>query len=284
MYACGDMTPSRIDDVFADLRATKRKAIIPFVCGGSPVADNGPDAVGSTGQLIRALDESGANIIEVGIPFSDPIADGPVIAAAMHRALGEGATPGGVFQSVAAVRSSVKAGLVAMISMSLVHRMGAGRGASIAIGFVSLTKEAGFDGLIVPDCPLEASGELAAAAASMGLSYIQLISPTTPAARVAEIAKASSGFIYAMSRVGITGMQATLPDIGPLVARIRNVTELPIAVGFGVSTAAHVRAVHAHADGAILGSALVKRLTAAAAEGGDVVQAARDFFRELVEG
>lgn len=298
------MADSRIDGIFESLRKSGRKAVIPFICGGSPIPSLSRPAstsnlsaesqaaaageigeeklpAGSTGRLLEVLDAAGAPIIEVGIPFSDPIADGPVIAAAMHTAITAGSTPRAVFEQVASVRGRIKAGLVAMISMSLVHRAGGGRPVSVAQAFIGAAKDAGFDGVIVPDAPIEVAGELVAAARAAGISYIQLISPTTAPSRVTQIVEQCSGFVYAMARVGITGTQSTLPNIAPLVARIRAVTHLPIAVGFGISTADHVKAVHAHADAAIIGSALVKRLLMVAAEGGDVEQAARNFMAEV---
>jgi tryptophan synthase alpha chain len=264
------VSANRITAHFAQLRARNAQALIPFICGGSPT----PDA---TAGLLRSLDNAGADIIEVGIPFSDPIADGPVIAAAMHHALTAGATPQAIFDQVASVRGSIRAGLVAMISVSLVQRMGGGKPAQ----FVSLAKQAGFDGLIVPDVPLEESVALAAACAEQGLCYIQLVSPTTPAERIAQIVRSCSGFVYILARVGITGSQAQLPNIAPLVARVRTHTNLPVAVGFGVSTAQHVETVWKYADGAIVGSALVRELSAAAKEGRDVNAVAAEFVKNL---
>ncbi len=244
---------------------------MPFVCGGFP----GP---GSTAAVLPALADAGAAVIEVGIPFSDPIADGPVIAAAMHEALKAGSTPMSVFNEVASARSQVAAGLVAMCSVSIVHRMG---GPS---GFCRQAATAGFDGLIVPDMPLEESADLRAAAAKAGLTLSLLIAPTTPDDRAARIAEASTGFLYLLARSGITGESAEPPKIGPRVDALRRVTPLPIACGFGISTTAHVAAVARHADAAIVGSALVRRMADAARSGADPAREAGVFVRELANG
>ena len=269
-----DVTPhgelSRVATVFGALRAEGRKGLMPFVCGGQP-------SVGVTGAVIEAVDRAGASVIEVGIPFSDPIADGPVIAAAMHEALEAGCTPGGVFEAVRQVRERVSAALIAMVSVSIVERIGAGV-------FVERAKESGFDGFIFPDCPLDEAGELSKRAADAGLTSTLLIAPTTTPERAEKIVAASTGFVYMLARAGITGERAEAPDVGGRVARVREWTDLPIAVGFGISTAQHVAAVVEHADAAIVGSALVRRVSEAAAGGGDVAGAAGAFVGELAGG
>ena len=262
---------SRIDTIFASLRSRNAKALMPFLVGGHP-------APGSTAALLPALEQAGASIVEIGIPFSDPIADGPVIAAAMHEALKNGATPRSVFSEVQSVRGATQIGIVAMISMSIIQRMG-----SIA-AFIAAAKEAGFDGLIVPDAPLEESTELILAAKEADIAYSHLISPTTPLPRVELIAKTCTGFVYVLARVGLTGEQSSMPNIAPLVVRVRSVTDLPIAVGFGISAPEHVAAVVAHADAAIVGSALVRRLTQAAEERKDIAREAALFVGNLLEG
>jgi tryptophan synthase alpha chain len=269
---------SRIDTIFESLKSQGRKGLMPFLCGGFPKQ-------GATEAAIRALDAAGASVIEVGIPFSDPIADGPVIAHAMHDAITRGATPRSVLAEVAAARPHVQAGLVAMMSISLIYRMSAQRsGPWSADGFIHAAKEAGLDGLIVPDAPLEESAALSAAATAAGLSYVQIISPTTPTPRIESLVKACTGFVYVLARVGITGVQNAMPNIGPLVARVRGFTALPIAVGFGVSTAEHVSKVVEHADAAIIGSALVKRMREADERGEDAAAAAGEFVKNLSSG
>lgn len=262
---------SRIDRIFEELRAKGRKALMPFVVAGDPTLDALPGT-------LSALEQAGASIAEIGIPFSDPIADGPVIASAMHDALQNGVTPRAIFDEVAAARPSLGVGLVAMVSASIVHRMGGPR------GFAAAAKDAGFDGLIVPDAPLEESGDLRDAARATGLTLSLLIAPTTPRERAIEIAKATTGFIYMLARGGITGEQSELPDVSKRVVALREVTNLPIACGFGVSTKEHVAAVVKHADAAIVGSALVRRMGEAAKTNKYVPHEARAFVRELAEG
>lgn len=262
---------SRVDATFAGLRASGRRGIMPFVVGEHPFP-------GATAALLPALSRAGASIIEIGIPFSDPIADGPVIAAAMHKAIGAGATPLKVFDQVASVRGQVDSGLVAMCSISIVWRMG---GPS---GYCRQAREAGFDGLIVPDAPLEEAGELLAAAKAAGLTCSLLVAPSTPPERAAAIARASSGFVYLLARSGITGEQADAPQIAGAVAMLRAASPLPIACGFGISRPEHVREVTRHADAAIVGSALVRRLDEARSSNSDPVGAAESLVRALSSG
>lgn len=249
---------------------------MPFICGGHPANMPPQDAVPITALLLPALERAGASIVEVGIPFSDPIADGPVIAAAMHEALRHGATPLAVFDQVASVRAELSIGLVAMCSISIVHRLGG------AAGFCRQAAAAGFDGLIVPDIPLEESGEIREAAAGAGLRLSLLIAPTTPPARAAQIARASTGFVYLLARTGITGERQEAPQVAGLVRTIQDATDLPIACGFGISTPEHVRAVvrEGGADAAIVGSALVRRM----GQAGDPIAEAERFIRELAGG
>jgi len=279
---------SRLETAFQSLRSAGKKALMPFLCGGHPRPGTLPD-------LIDACVQGGARILEIGIPFSDPIADGPVIAAAMHDALKSGATPASIFEEVARYRAGPdvrdaiaremlgggtrdSVALIAMVSVSIVMRAGGPRGFTLA------AKRAGFDGLIVPDVPLEESGELRSAASDAGLTLSLLISPTTSAKRAEEIAKASTGFVYVLARAGITGERSEVPDVQPVVARLRAVTQLPIAVGFGISTADQVRAVVRHADAAIVGSTLVRRIDESFKNRQDPVQATRAMVASLAAG
>ncbi len=258
---------NRIESIFATLRADGRKALMPFLCGGYP-------SIEATGPMIEAAENAGASVIEIGVPYSDPIADGPVIASAMHEALARGANVDRLFAAVADVRGRVSAGLVAMVSASII----AGLGGPAA--FCGLTKDAGFDGLIVPDAPLEESDLLYETAAQAGLTLSLLIAPTTPDDRAAAIAERSSGFVYLIARAGITGERDHAPRIAERIAALRPQTDLPIACGFGISTPAHVRAVVEHADAAIVGSALVRRL----GETPDPAEEVRSFVASLAEG
>ncbi len=261
----------RIDDIFALARDENRKLLMPFVCAGSPIP-------GSLGALLGAMERAGAGIVEVGIPFSDPIADGPAIASAMHAALESGCSPAGVFDEVAAARQGLSIGIVAMVSVSIVSAMGGPQ------AFCQRAHEAGFDGLIIPDCPLEESAALIDAARAHGLSLSLLVSPSTPPERAREIASASTGFVYMLARSGITGERDQAPEIGPRVRELRESTDRPIACGFGIATAEHVRAVVEHADAAIVGSALVRRWRDAHEQGADAVEVGERFVRELASG
>ena len=261
---------NRVDRVFARLRSEGQRGLMPFVCGQHPTLD-------ATGPVIEAVAGAGASVVEVGIPFSDPIADGPVIAAAMHEALVAGSTPAGVFEAVAAVRDRVECALVAMVSVSIVWRVG-------AEAFIGRAKEAGFDGFIFPDCPLDEAGELSKRAADAGMTSSLLIATTTTPERAERIVKACTGFVYLLARAGLTGERADAPDVGGRVSRIREWTDLPIACGFGISTAEHVRAVVADADAAIVGSALVRRVSEAHQGGRDVAAEAGGFVKELAGG
>ena len=238
---------NRIDSIFQTLGKQGGKALMPFITAG----DGGVEAMGT---IIPALERGGASICEVGIPFSDPIADGPVIQASMTRALDNGTRVEQVFEQIAAVRDQTQLGLVAMVSYSIVYRIGLD-------AFVKQSAQAGFDGFIFPDLPLEESQAARDAAANAGLILSMLIAPTTPIKRAQEIAAASSGFAYVVSRRGITGESSALPpDLPDRLAKLRDVTDAPMAVGFGISSSDQVRDVVAVADAAIVGSALVRRM------------------------
>jgi tryptophan synthase alpha chain len=260
---------NRIDEVFARHKSERRGAVMPFICGAYPKP-------GDTARMLPALSNAGAGVIEVGIPFSDPIADGPVIAAAMHDALQLGATPATVFAEVASARAKTSAGIVAMVSISLVERAG-------QAAFVKSCTQAGIDGLIVPDLPLEESDRLRNAARDAGLTVSLLVAPTTPPARAERIVKACTGFVYLLARSGVTGEQASFDAeaLGTRVQSLRGMTALPIACGFGISGPAQVRDVLAIADAAIVGSALVRRVAEASRAGQDPVPAASAFVSEL---
>lgn len=264
---------NRIERIFTDLRAAGKRALMPFVCGGHPEQ-------GTTSLVLPALDAAGANIVEVGIPFSDPIADGPVIASAMHAALERGATPASVLDEVKLIREHLDIGLVAMVSVSIAHRMGGPE------AFASKASNAGFDGVIYPDVPLEESEPYVKGAAEFGLTASLLIAPTTSAARAERIVKACSGFVYLLARTGITGEREAggLPDIAGRVNRLRQMTNLPIACGFGISTPEHVKQVTRFADAAIVGSAVVRRMSEASSKGLDAAGAAAEYVRELSAG
>lgn len=240
---------------------------MPYLTAGDPP---GPGLA----ELIKALDGAGADVIEIGIPFSDPIADGPVIASAMHRALERGVTPEHVFDQIQASRESVEAALVAMVSVSIVTHIGIDE-------FIDQARASGLDGLIVPDADLDDFSPLAEACARSNLVLIPLIAPTTSVERQQVIAREGSGFLYLLARAGVTGERADAPDVSERIKALRNLTDLPIGVGFGISTSDHVRAVGEHADGAIIGSALVRALSEAHQSRQDVAAVAAGFVRSL---
>lgn len=272
---------SRTDDNFAQLRAASQRTVIPFLCGGWPRR-------GSTAAGIRAVAGSkggaGAQIVEIGIPFSDPVADGPVIAGAMHEALERGATVAGLLEEIAEARPETDAALIAMVSYSIVHRIGLRR-------FVGDCRQAGFDGFIFPDLALEESAEAAAVVRDAGASLSMLIAPNTPRERAAALAAGSSGFCYLLARAGVTGQgrpagagegRGEPADLAGRIALLRDATDLPIACGFGISTPAQVAAVTAHADAAIVGSAIVAAMREADAAGEDPAAAAAQLTGRLL--
>ena len=243
-------------------------ALMPFVTGGYPRLEE-------TARLLPALARAGARAIEIGFPFSDPIADGPIIAQSMSEALRIGTTPARIFEMVRSVRASTPAALLAMVSCSIVQRMGGET-------FVEQAAGAGFDGLIVPDIDLSDARQLADRCRERGLAFTVLVAPTSPPERLRRIAELCSGFLYVLARVGITGERGAIPsDLAQRIAVLRGITDLPLAVGFGISDAAQVRAVLEVADAAIVGSALVRRMSEAHAQGRDAVAAATDFVAEL---
>jgi tryptophan synthase alpha chain len=276
---------SRIPAIFKSLSASGQslKALMPFVCGGFPKPGLLPD-------VLVACEQGGGSIIEVGLPFSDPIADGPTIAAAMHDALQAGSTPASVLDEIALARPRVSAGIVAMVSMSIVHRMG---GAAGPAAFAKLAASKGVDGLIVPDCPLEEATQLREACNAHNLTLSLLIAPATPLPRAEKIAQLCSGFVYVLARAGITGESAaspaqantsSAPSLSSRIDQLRTITKLPLAVGFGISTAQQVASVVEKADAAIVGSTIVRAMRDAHAQRKDVAIAAKNCVASLAEG
>jgi tryptophan synthase alpha chain len=238
---------NRIERIFADLRAAGKHALMPFITAGYP-------NLAATEAMLPQLQAAGASVCELGIPFSDPVADGPVISASMTEALEAGVQPAGVFELVARQRDTLDIGLVAMLSYSIVYRIG-------VESFVRQAADAGIDGLIIPDLPLEEADAVTGPAKAAQLTCSGLIAPTTPRDRAEQIARACTGFIYLIARTGLTGERDSVPvDLRQRVDELRRVSDLPIAVGFGISRADHVRAVTQVADAAIVGSAVVKQI------------------------
>jgi tryptophan synthase alpha chain len=242
---------ARIAAVFAASRRDGRRVLAPFVTAGDP------DAATSV-AVIEAADRAGASLLELGVPYSDPIADGPVIQASYTRALGSGVTLDGVFDVARQAAARVRMPLLAMGSYALIFRRGIGR-------FVADARASGLAGLVVPDLPLEEADELDRACREAGLALVRLVTPTTPPARAEAIARASTGFLYCVSVAGVTGARTALPDgLRARVAWLATKTSVPIVVGFGIAAPEQVRAVAEVADGVIVGSALVRRIAAAA--------------------
>jgi tryptophan synthase alpha chain len=263
---------NRIDRIFADLRGSGRKALMPYITAGDPSAD-------ATARLLPAIERAGAAICEVGIPFSDPIADGPVIQASMTYALDRGVKTADIFAAVQRVRPQVNLGLIAMVSYSIVHKRDPDR-------FIRDAAAAGFDGFIFPDLPVEEAGDIIARVRDAGLILSFLISPTTPLERAEKIARACSGFVYVLARAGITGERSELPrDLPERIARLRSVTPLPMAVGFGIGSAEQVRQVVSVADAAIVGSAIMRRVSQVREQSPEaVVESVGAFIGELAKG
>jgi tryptophan synthase alpha chain len=236
---------SRIAEAFTRLAQPRRPGLVTYITAGDP-------DLGTTREILEALDRAGADVLEVGVPFSDPMADGPVIQRASERALAGGATLDGVLEMIARIRPAVRAPIVLFSYANPLYRMGFER-------FSARAAAAGVDGVLALDLPLEESGDLHGCLRGVGLDMIFLFSPTTSTERMIRAGELGSGFVYAISRLGVTGTRDSVASgVQDLVARARASTTLPVAVGFGVSTAAHVAEVCAWADAAVVGSALVE--------------------------
>lgn len=259
---------NRIDATFDKLRADGQAAFIPFVTAGDPDLD-------TTARIIPAAERSGADIIELGFPFSDPVADGPVIQASYTRALAEGQRTEDIFRMVESLRSDCEIPIVAMISYSLVFRMGFD-------AFMGRARRAGIDGATIPDLPIEETEAFHEAAGRREFRLICFITPATTERRCSIILRHAAGFIYYISVRGITGERASMPAyLARNIREVKSRTDVPIAVGFGISKPEHARAVAEVADGVIVGSALVKRMHQAAERGGDPVKVAGDFIVQM---
>jgi len=245
---------SAVDTLFAKLKKNGSKAFIPFIAAGDP-------NLKATGEILSALVERGCHLCEVGIPYSDPIADGPVIQASYTRVLEAGIQLEDIFGMLKKTVPSLGAPVITMSSHAIIHRRG-------AENYIEMAKKSGISGLIVPDLPVEESGDLQAICRDADMSLIQLITPNTPPDRADRIVAAASGFIYYVSIVGITGERQNLPEkILESVGALRQKTDLPICIGFGVSTPDHIRMLAPVADGIIVGSAIVRRFAATPTEG-----------------
>lgn len=259
---------TRIGDTFAELKRQGKVALIPYITAGDPDMD-------TTAQAMRLLDDCGADIIELGVPYSDPLADGPVIQAAACRSLGNGTTLEKVLTMLREVGPSLSAPVVLFTYYNPILK----RGPEV---FLKAVKAAGGSGLVVPDVPLEETDSLRELTTANGLELILLTTPTTPVDRMRTIAKASQGFVYLVSLTGVTGARASVQSrVEGLLKELKRVSDKPIGVGFGISRPEHAtQVVEWGADGVIIGSALVKILGEAASpkEG---LAALEKFTREM---
>ena len=257
----------RLAATFGRLRAAKTAGLVTYVTAGDPDLDR-------TGAILRSLDKAGADVLEVGVPFSDPLADGPVIQRATERALASGATLKGVLDMVGQVRASVKAPIVLFSYANPVLRLGAER-------FADQARDAGVDGVLVLDLPIEEADDFRGMLAARGIDTVLLLSPTTTDARLRKAATLGSGFLYAISRLGVTGARDRIADgAQEMVRRIRAVSPLPVALGFGISKPEHVREVGQWADAAVVGSALVSVIADAGASQ-DLTTRVEEYVRWL---
>ena len=258
---------NRIDTTFANLRESGETALAPFVTVGFPDVPTSED-------MARAILESGGDMLEIGVPFSDPLADGPTVQMTSYRALQNGVTLRGCLDFVGRLRDSgVASPLVLMGYYNPYLRYGLER-------FLDDAAARGVDGMIVPDLPTEEAAPFGEMAARRGLHLIPLLAPTSSDARIEDACKAAGGFIYCVSVTGVTGARSSLSGgVSGLVERIRRYTDLPILVGFGVSRHEHLQEISSYADGAIVASAMFDAVERAP-EGGKVA-AARDFIQAL---
>jgi tryptophan synthase alpha chain len=236
---------TRIEQKFQDLRKANRKAFIPYLTAGDP-------DLATTKELILALDRAGADIIELGVPFSDPIADGPVIQRATERALASGTTLKDILRLGKEVRQKSQVPLLIMSYYNPLLRYGLEKMAADL-------KDSGYDGVLATDLTVEESDRFVGIMSAAGLNTVFLAAPTSSPERIRKIAATSTGFLYAVSRTGVTGERQELSsELSGFLQELRRHTRVPIAVGFGISRPEHVRAVWREADGAVVGSAMVR--------------------------
>jgi tryptophan synthase alpha chain len=259
---------SRIQTTFAALKSARRTALMPYLTLGYPDRDSALD-------LVPAIARAGADLIELGVPFSDPLADGATIQASSQRALENGMALSLCLDQAAALRAAgIEVPFVLMGYYNPIYQMGIDT-------FAKRAASSGVDGAIVPDLPPEESSPLGEALRAQGIDPIFLLAPTSGQARVRQVAGQASGFLYLVSLVGVTGARQHLPpELEAFVARVRSATDLPLAVGFGIGTPQQAARVASIADGVIVGSALVRAIGAAA----DPIEGARAFVASLRAG
>ena len=265
----GRISMTKIKDAFA-----KGKAFIPFVTCGDPDLE-------TTEAIVKAMAEAGADIIELGIPFSDPTAEGPVIQAANIRALSGGVTTDKVFELAAKLSKEIDVPLVFMTYANVVYSYHSNKETGIEGGteeFVKRMAECGVSGLILPDVPYEEKADFAPICRKYGVDFISLIAPTSHD-RIRMIAKEAEGFVYCVSSLGVTGVRSKITtDIGAMVREVRSVSDIPVAIGFGISTPEQAAEMAGLSDGAIVGSAIVKLVEA---NGRDAAASVADYVRSM---
>ena len=260
---------NRIDQRFADLRAAGQKGFVAYIGAGDP-------NLAATEKLAVALDAAGVDVLELGVPFSDPLADGLVNQLSAQRGLASGTTPTKLLETIAAIRQRSQVPIVLYIYYNLIHRRGLAE-------FIAAAATAGVDGILALDLPPEEADEYETLMRAAGLCSIWLVAPTTPEARVASITARGSGFIYYISREGVTGMQASVAsNLEQMTDVIRQHTELPIAVGFGISNPEQARQVAACSDAIVVGSAIVNQIAEHGAEA-DLPERVGAFVKTLVD-
>lgn len=269
MSQASSVSRRTIPQTFAAARSNGRIALMPFISAGYP-------DLATTAAVLPALEGAGADLIEIGFPFSDPIADGPTIQESYTAALAKHLKVDDIFKTIGETRAKVGLPLVAMVSYSVVYRYGLPR-------FIERAKAAGFDALLLPDLPPPEAKAVCDQVRAGGLETVLLVAPTTTPQRRKEIAGLSSGFVYYLAVSGITGERDRLPaDLPANVQALKELTDRPVCVGFGISKPQHVQQLSGLADGAIVGSAIVKRMTQHAAGGPQAIaKAVADYCHDL---
>ncbi|HEV2178594.1 MAG TPA: tryptophan synthase subunit alpha [Terriglobia bacterium] len=263
------VSTSRIQATFRDLRERGAKGLVVYLTAGDPTLD-------ATSELLAAIDRGGADVLELGVPFSDPLADGPVIQRASERALKDGVTLRKILERLPRWREEVRAPLILFSYYNPILQYG-------IEDFARDASRAGADGALVVDLTPEEAEPYLAAMRAQELDTVFLAAPTSTDARLARVAEASTGFMYLVSRTGVTGQRSDISaSVRPLVERARRLTQLPLAVGFGISSPAQVREVQASADAAVVGSAVVHAIEERYSTGG--AAAIERFVRELKDG
>lgn len=257
---------NRIDHKFAELKTKGEKALIPFVTAGDP-------DLAATERLVPAMFAAGADLVEIGVPFSDPVAEGPVIQKASKRALDAGTTLAGIFGMVGRLRRETDEPILLMLYLNSIFRFGKER-------FFRLCAENGVDGVIVPDMPYEERDEIQAQADQYGVISVSMVAPTSHG-RIAKIASAAKGFLYCVSSIGVTGMRGSFDtDFGEFFGAVKKYAAVPCAVGFGISNPEQAKRMASYCDGAIVGSAVVSLVERS---GENAVPAVSEFIKNLKE-